>query len=38
MYFTRVNYKDNNLNQNKIVPTFESVNELNDELNIKMVN
>ena len=28
----------NNLNENKIVTTFESVDKLNDELNIKMVN
>ena len=49
MYLTRVNYKDNNLNENKIVTTFKSVDELNvkmvnktfesvDKLNVKMVN
>ena len=27
-----------NLNENKIVTTFESVDELNCELNVKMVN
>ena len=29
MYLNRVNYKDNNLNENKIVTTFESFSELN---------
>ena len=38
MYLTRANYKDNNLNENKIVTTFESIDELNGELNVKMVN
>ena len=28
----------NNLNENKIVTTFESVDKLNGELNVKMVN
>ena len=37
-YVTRVNYKDNNLNENKIVITFESYDELNNDLNVKMVN
>ena len=27
----------NNLNENKIVTTFESIGESNDELNVKMV-
>ena len=35
MYLTRVNYKDNNLNENKIFTTFESFGELNGELNVK---
>ena len=38
MYITKVNCKDNNLNENKIVTTFESVDESNVELNVKMVN
>ena len=38
MYLTRVNYKDNNLNENKNVTTFESFDEFNGELNVKMVN
>ena len=38
MYLTRVNYKDKNLNENKIVTTFVSFDELNSELNVKMVN
>ena len=37
MYLTNVNYKDNNLNENKII-TFKSFDELNSELNIKIVN
>ena len=28
----------NNLNENKIITTFESGDELNGELNVKMVN
>ena len=38
MYLIRVNYENNNLNENKIVTTFESFDKLNRELNIKMVN
>ena len=38
MYLTRINYEDNNLNENKIVTTFESFDEVNGELNVKMVN
>ena len=38
MYLSRVKYKDNNFNENKIVTTIESVDELNGELNDKMVN
>ena len=41
MYLTSVNYKDNNLNENKIVTTLENFDQLNikfncqnDELNI----
>jgi hypothetical protein len=34
MYLARVNYIDNNLNKNKIVTIFESVDELNGELNV----
>ena len=34
MRLTRINYKENNLNENKIVTTFESF----DELTVKMVN
>ena len=41
MYLTSVNYKDNNLNENKIVTTVENFDQLNikfncqnDELNI----
>ena len=29
MYLPRVNYKDNNLNENKIVTIIESFDELN---------
>ena len=38
MYLTRVNYKDNNLNENKIVTIFESFDKLKGELTIKVVN
>ena len=38
MYLTMVNYKDNNLNENKIVTIFQSFDELNGELNVKIMN
>ena len=38
MFLARIYYKDNNLNENKIITTFESFDELNGESNVKMVN
>ena len=38
MYITKVNCKDNNLNENKIVTTFESFDKLNGDINVKLMN
>ena len=37
-FIKKIYKKDKNLNKNKIVTTFKSLDELNGELNVKIVN